>query len=118
MLLVFGSTIFIGCATANIWERTVEPPWRWWAVLATKLVQITVMLYLAARLRPVKGPAMTAAERQILSLGPGYYAGFLTLLLINAFLDKPIPLAPRATVMSGSGFPNLEATTSRRFFPP
>ena len=110
LLLVFGITIFVGCTTANVWERIVEPPWRWWAVLATKAVQITVMLYLAARLRPVKEPAMTAAERQIWSLVPGYYGGFLTLLLINAFLDKPIPLAPVAAVMSGMGFTNLGAT--------
>jgi serine/threonine protein kinase len=110
LLLVLGVTIFAGCTTANIWERTVNPPFRWWAVLATKLVQVAIMLYLAARLRPVKEPAMTAAERQIWSLVPGYYGGFLTLLLINAFLEKPIPLAPVAAVMSGMGFTNLGAT--------
>jgi hypothetical protein len=109
LLLLLGLTIFVGCTTANIWEVCLEPPQRYWAVFATKTVQIAVMLYLAARLRPVKEPGMTVAERQIWSLIPGYYGGFLTLLLLNVFLEKPIPLAPVLAVMSGMGFTSLGA---------
>jgi hypothetical protein len=73
------------------------------------MVQIAVMLFLVVRFRPGKEPVMTVAERQIWSLVPGYYGGFLTLLLINSFLDKPIPLAPVLAVMSGMGFTSLGA---------
>ncbi len=110
LLLLLGFTIFVGCTTANVWEICLQPPYRWWAVLATKLVQITVMLFLVVRLRPVKEPVMTAAERQIWSLLPGYYGGFLTLVLINPFFDNPIQLAPVLAVMSGMCFMNLGAT--------
>ena len=110
LLLLLGLTIFIGCTTANVWEVALAPGYRWWAVLLTKTAQIAVMLYLAARLRPVKEPAMTAAERQIWSLIPGYYGGFVTLLLINPFLERPIPLAPVLAILSGMCFTNLGAT--------
>ena len=109
LLLLHGLTIFVGCATANYWEMHLSQRSRWWAVLVTKLVQIAVMIYLLARLRPGKEPAMSAAERQIWSLLPGYYGGFLTLVMINPFLDKPIPLAPVLAVMSGMGFTSLGA---------
>src|SRR5262249_36783845 len=55
-------------------------------------------------------PAMTAAERQIWSLVPGYYGGFLTLVLINAVLREPIPLGPVLALLSGMGFATFGAT--------
>src|SRR5262249_44395011 len=109
LFLLLGVTIFVGCTTANVWEVTIAPPFRWWAVLMTKLVQIAVMLYLGVLSRPGKGPVMPAAEGQIWSLVPGYSGGFLPLLPLTAFLDKPIPLAPVLSVMSGMGFTSLGA---------
>jgi len=106
-LLLLGLTIFVGCATANYWEVKLSPNHSWWAVLATKLAQIAIMLYILARLRPAKEPAITVVERQVWSLLPGYYGGFLTLVMINPLLDNPIPLAPVLAVMSGMAFTTL-----------
>jgi tRNA A-37 threonylcarbamoyl transferase component Bud32 len=110
LLLAVGLTILVGCALANYWELTLPPGRRWGAMLATKLVQIGVMLYLAVRLRPVKERGMTAVERQIWNLVPAYYGGFLALVIVNHLLDKPLPLAPVLAVLSGMGFATLGAT--------
>jgi hypothetical protein len=74
------------------------------------VLQVALMLFLAVRLRPAKEPTMTAAERQIWTLVPAYYGGFLALLVVNHFLDNPVPLAPILAVMSGMGFATLGAT--------
>ena len=68
------------------------------------------MLYLAVRLRPVKERGLTAVERQIWNLVPAYYGGFISLVVVNHFLDKPVPLAPVLAVLSGMGFAGLGAT--------
>jgi serine/threonine protein kinase len=106
LLLLLGATIFTGCAVANYWELQKH----WFAMLLTKIVQVGVMLLLVWRLRPAKATGMTAAERQIWTLLPGYYGGFLTLLVVNFFLPEPLPLAPILAVMSGMGFTSLGAT--------
>jgi len=107
LLILLGATIFTGCAVANYWENEGH----WFAMLLTKIVQVAVMLLLAWRLRPVKESGMTAAERQIWTLVPGYYGGFLTLLIVNYFLgEHPLPLAPVLAVMSGMAFASLGAT--------
>jgi hypothetical protein len=63
------------------------------------------------RLRPVKQRGMTAAERQIWTLVPAYYGGFLALVVANLFLrEHAIPLAPVLAVLSGMGFATLGAT--------
>jgi hypothetical protein len=105
-LLAVGVTIFVGCAVANYWEVRQQ----WLAMLLTKAVQVAVMLLLLWRLRPLKETGMTAAERQIWTLIPGYYGGFLTLVVVNFFLDKPLPLAPVLAILSGMGFTSLGAT--------
>jgi serine/threonine-protein kinase len=124
LLLLLGITIFTGCAVCNAWEVQLPPERAWVAILATKAVQVAVMLALAVRLRPVQAggpegtdaqarpvrPAMTAAERQIWSLVPGYYGSFLTLIVVNRFLDEPVPLAPILSLLSGMGFASLGAT--------
>ncbi len=53
---------------------------------------------------------MTTAERQIWTLIPGYYGGFLTLLVVNCFLTDPLPLAPMLAILSGMGLASLGAT--------
>ncbi len=110
LLLAVGSTILLGCVVANIWELTLDPVHCWWAILATKLVQIAIMLYLAVRLRPVKERGLTAVERQVWNLVPAYYGGFLSLLIVNCFLPAPLPLAPILAVLSGMGFATLGAS--------
>ena len=110
LLLLLGVTIFAGCALANYWERMLPPGHRWPFILVTKLAQVGAMLFLAVRLRPLKEPRMTAAERQIWTLVPAYYGGFLALVVVNLFVDKPVPLAPVLAVLSGMGFLSLGAT--------
>jgi hypothetical protein len=111
LLLLLGVTIFVGCSLANLWEYLLPPGHRWPLVLLTKLAQIAVMLFLAVRLRPLKQRGMTAAERQIWTLVPAYYGGFLALVVANHFLrDRAIPLAPVLAVLSGMGFATLGAT--------
>src|SRR5207248_4517443 len=78
--------------------------------LATKLAQVGVMLTLAVRLRPLREPRLTAAERQIWTLVPAYYGGFLALVLVNLLRAEPVPLAPVLAVLSGMGFVSLGAT--------
>jgi hypothetical protein len=122
LLLLLGVVIFAGCTACNVWEFNLPDDRAWLAILATKAVQVSLMLFLAVRLRPTQeGPApgetngtrrssMTAAERQIWSLVPGYYGSFLTLLVINRFLHQSIPMAPILALLSGMGFATLGAT--------
>ncbi len=110
LLLLLGVTILVGCSLTNYWELTRPPGQRLPFTLATKLLQVGLMLYLAVRLRPLKEPHMTAAERQIWTLVPAYYGGFVALLIINHFLSEPIPLAPVLAVLSGMAFVSLGAT--------
>jgi tRNA A-37 threonylcarbamoyl transferase component Bud32 len=106
LLLLLGVTILAGCCLANYWEVHQQ----WLALLVTKTAQVAVMLLLVWRLRPFKENGMTAAERQIWSLIPGYYGGFVTLLIVNCFLENPLPMAPVLAVLSGMGFTSLGAT--------
>ena len=110
LLLLEAFTILAGCGLANFWEVWLPPRNPWGAILLTKLVQVVVMLFWAVRYRPQKKGEMTAAERQILALVPAYYGGFLTLVTVNLFLDKPLPLPPYLAVLSGMGFVTLGAT--------
>ena len=82
-------------------------------------ITLTVPEELAVRLRPAHDrcksspdhfPAMTAAERQIWSLVPGYYGSLLTLVVINRVISDPVPLAPILAILSGMGFATLGAT--------
>ncbi|HKB42144.1 MAG TPA: serine/threonine-protein kinase, partial [Gemmataceae bacterium] len=75
LLLLLGLTILAGCLLSNWWELTLAPGHRWPFILATKGVQVAVMLLLAVRLRPLKEPRLTGAERQIWTLVPAYYGG-------------------------------------------
>jgi tRNA A-37 threonylcarbamoyl transferase component Bud32 len=117
LLLLLGVTIFAGCAVMNCCEvflpKELSPP----AMLLTKVVQIAVMLRLAWKLRPVKEAGLTAAERQIWTLMPAYYGGYLTLLaikqiltLLNSPAGEKFPLASILAVLSAMGFGTLGAT--------
>jgi serine/threonine-protein kinase len=110
LLPLLGLTIFAGCSLSNYWEISRPPGHRWLPILITKLVQIAIMLFLAVRLRPVKKASLTAAERQIWTLVPAYYGSFLALVVLNGFLEEPLPLAPLLAVLSGMGFATLGPT--------
>jgi serine/threonine protein kinase len=110
LLLSLGFTIFAGCALCNLWEWELQGALRVLAILSTKVVQVAVMLFLVVRLRPSREASMTAMERQVWSLVPGYYGGFLTLVLLNRMLQPALPLAPILAVMSGMAFATLGAT--------
>jgi serine/threonine protein kinase len=103
LLFLVGVTILVGCIVVNYWEWTLPPAPRWTAILATKAVQVAVMLYLVWRLRPLKEKGLTAAERQVWSLVPAYYGAFLALAAVDLCLPEPIPFAPVLAVMSGLG---------------
>ena len=109
LLLMLGGTIFAGCALSNYWE-IAQPRSCWGPILLTKCIQVTFMLVLAVRFRPVKERGLTPAERQIWTLVPAYYGSFLALVVLNCFLEEPLPMAPVLAVMSGMGFATLGAT--------
>src|SRR5262249_41881144 len=102
ILFLEGLTILAGCALLNLWEYWKVA--RWWPYLLTKLVQVVLMLFWAVRFRPLPDPRPTAMERQIWTLVPAYYGGFLAMALVNQFLDRPAPLAPFLAVLSGVAF--------------
>jgi serine/threonine protein kinase len=108
VLLLEGITILAGCGVLNLllaWQVT-----RWWPYVLTKLVQVTMMVLVAVRFRPLRERQMTTAERQIWTLVPAYYGGFLSMVLVNQFLETPVPLAPFLAVLSGVGFMTLGAS--------
>jgi tRNA A-37 threonylcarbamoyl transferase component Bud32 len=110
LLIVEGLIILTGCSVANLWEATLTGRGQWSAIMLTKLVQVAAMLAAAARLRPLREPTLTAAERQIWALVPAYFGGFSALMVVNLFLNEPIPIAPVLAVLSGMGFVTLGAT--------
>lgn len=115
LIWLLGVAILCGCALCNHWEMALGDD-AWWAILLTKAVQVAVMLALVVKLRPppedagtIPSRALTAAERQIWSLIPGYYGSLLMLFVLNRLLPQPIPLAPVLAVLSGMGFASLGA---------
>jgi serine/threonine protein kinase len=106
LLFLLGSTILAGCGLVNLWQI-----WGlgWLPILLTKMAQFGVMLYLVIRYRPLSERGLTSVERQIWSLVPAYYGGFLTLVALNFFLDPPILLTPVLAVLSGMVFVTLGA---------
>ncbi len=114
LLVLLGVTILTGCVVCNHWELRLKGH-AGVPILLTKAVQVAVMLALAVRLRPTDEGStergrMTAAERQIWSLVPGYYGSFVTLVVLNMLLAEPIPLGPVLSLLSGLGFWTLGAT--------
>ena len=110
MLFLQGLTILTGCALVNLWQIWDVTRSLWWPMLVTKGVQVAVMLFLVWRFRPVAEREFTSGERAIWALVPAYYGGFATLLLVNAFLEHPVPVAPFLAVLSGMAFVTLGAS--------
>jgi tRNA A-37 threonylcarbamoyl transferase component Bud32 len=109
LLLLEALTILAGCSLVNVWELWLVPAARWPVLLLTKVVQVGAMLYLAVRFRPLKQQGMTALERQVWVLVPGYYGAFVTIMALNLVLKEPIPLAPILAALSGMCFVTLGA---------
>jgi len=113
VLLLEGSTILIGCTLVHLfwtWPVTHD---RWGPIFVTKLIQVTVMLFIALRFRPRAETRLTAVERQIWSLIPAYFAGFLAIVAVREFLGLPaqqLPLAPFLAVLGGMVFVTLGST--------
>ena len=114
VLLLEGMTILIGCSLVHLfwtrWEITRE---RWGPIFLTKLVQVAVMLFIALRFRPRGESRLTAVERQIWSLIPAYFAGFIAIVAVREFLGlsaKELPLAPLLAVLGGMVFITLGST--------
>ncbi len=108
LILTLGVVILAGCVLCGHWESTLPPGHSLWAILLTKAAQIAIMVALAVKLRPLDAGTLTAAERQIWSLMPGYYGGFLTVFVLNRILPQPmIPVAPVLAILSGMGFASL-----------
>ncbi len=116
LLFLLGLTILLGCGLANLWKELLPSGQRFLPMVLTKLAQIAVMLFLVVRLRPVKERTLSPMERQIWSLIPGYYGGYLTLVAINGCGLAELPLAPILAVMSGMCFATLGATVWGWFF--
>jgi tRNA A-37 threonylcarbamoyl transferase component Bud32 len=111
LLFLLGLTIMAGCGLVNLWQVSGLSPLQEWAlILATKVVQVAVMIVLVIRFRPFTERELTSAERQIWALVPAYYGAFVTAVCCNAGLAEPVPLAPFLAVMSGMGFVTLGAT--------
>jgi tRNA A-37 threonylcarbamoyl transferase component Bud32 len=109
LLFLLGLTILAGSALVNLWQVwPVTHPY-WWPILLTKAVQVAIMLYLVVHYRPPSERSLTSAERQIWCAVPAYYGGFLTVLLLNCFLNEPVPVAPILAIMSGMVFVTLGA---------
>ena len=109
LLLLLGLTILAGCGLINLWQIWSVTRDRWWPIVLTKAVQVAVMIYLVVRFRPVRERSLTGVERQIWCLVPAYYGGFLTVLVLNGFLQSAIPVAPILAVLSGMVFVTLGA---------
>jgi hypothetical protein len=107
LILALGVAILAGSTLCGYWEATLSFEWAWWAILATKAAQVGVMLAAVLKLRPQEAGPLTAVERQVWSLIPGYYGGFLTLFLVNRLLPQPVPAAPVLAILSGMGFASL-----------
>jgi serine/threonine-protein kinase len=114
VLLLEGMTILIGCSLVHLfwtrWEITRE---RYWPIFFTKLGQVAAMLYIALRFRPRSEARLTAVERQIWSLIPAYFAGFLAIAAVREFLGLPaqqLPMAPLLAVLGGMVFVALGST--------
>jgi serine/threonine protein kinase len=111
VLVLEGATILAGCSLIQVlWQ---ELPWtegHVWPIFLTKVTQIALMLFLAARFRPRSESGLTAVERQIWMLVPAYFGGFLAIVAVRYFLGADFPLAPFLAVLSGMVFLTLGAT--------
>jgi serine/threonine-protein kinase len=113
VLLLEGITILVGCCMVHLfWTRWDFSRERSSPIFFTKLLQVAVMLLIALRFRPGRELRLMAVERQIWSLIPAYFAGFLAIVAVREFLGltKELPLAPLLAVLGGMVFITLGST--------
>lgn len=111
VLILEGVSIMIGCTLvhifANTWGRGA-----WLPILLTKMTQVFLMLYVAARFRPASEVGTTSVERQIYALLPAYFGGVVGFVVIRELLGfgDILPLSPFLAVLSGMVFVTLGTT--------
>ena len=112
VLLLEGITILIGCTLIHVfWSWPVREELG--PIFGIKLAQLAIMLLVALRFRPRAEPRLTAVERQIWSLIPAYFAGFLAIGGVRALLHlqaADMPLTPFLAVLGGMVFVTLGST--------
>jgi serine/threonine protein kinase len=114
VLLLEGIVILVGCSMVHLfWTRWDSTRKQGGPIFFTKLVQVAAMAYIALRFRPRSESRLTAVERQIWSLIPAYFAGFVAIVAVREYLGlspEQMPLAPLLAVLSGMVFITLGST--------
>ncbi|OAI41347.1 hypothetical protein AYO40_03255 [Planctomycetaceae bacterium SCGC AG-212-D15] len=112
VLVLEGATVLAGCSLVHLfWQELPATQGTWLPIILTKIVQVAVMLFLAARFRPrLEGSGLTAVERSIWTMVPSYFAGFLAIVVVREILAIDFPLAPFLAVLSGMLFLTFGAT--------
>jgi serine/threonine protein kinase len=111
VLVLEGATILGGCSLIHLlWQELPATAGQWWPIFVTKMVQIALMLFVAARFRPRAEAGLTSVERQIWTLVPTYFAGFLAIVVVREMLGIYFPLAPFLAVLSAMVYLTLGAT--------
>lgn len=111
VLVLEGATVLGGCSLIHLlWQELSWTAGQWWPIFVTKIVQIALMLFIAARFRPRAEAGLTAVERHIWTLVPTYFAGFLAIVAVREMLGIYFPLAPFLAVLSAMVFLTLGAT--------
>lgn len=112
VLVLEGAVIMFGCTMMYLLSETWTGTGRIAMLLAVKALQIFLMYYVALRFRPTSEVGWTSVERQILSLTPAYFAGFIAIFAIREVLGlgEILPLTPFFAVLSGMVFVTLGTT--------
>lgn len=112
VLLLEGITVLVGCTMIHVfWSWPVRE--KLGPIFGIKLAQLAIMLLIALRFRPRAEPRLTAVERQIWSLIPAYFAGFLAIAGVRELLHlqaSDMPLTPFLAVLGGMVFVTLGST--------
>lgn len=111
VLVLEGATVLGGCSLIHmLWQELPSTAGKWGPIFLTKMVQIALMLFIAARFRPRAESGLTAVERHIWAMIPTYFAGFLAIVIVREMLGIYFPLAPFLAVLSAMVFLTLGAT--------
>ena len=117
VLVLEGATVLGGCSLIHmLWQELPATAGLWGPIFATKLVQIALMLFIAARFRPRAEAGLTAVERHIWTMVPTYFAGFLAIVVVREMLGIYFPLAPFLAALIAMVFLTLGATPWGRFY--
>jgi serine/threonine-protein kinase len=111
-IILEGAIILAGCSLVHyLWQTLEATRGQWGPIFAVKIVQILLMVFVAWQLRPAADKT-SSVERQIWSLVPAYFGGFLAIVLVRELLGlgAALPMAPFLAVLSGMIFVTLGTT--------